>query len=414
MSPELSRRDRSKLAASGGPLTKDVSGAEVYATVSTLAESPITPGVLWAGTDDGLAHMTRDGGENWREITPPLVPEWSLIARVEASPHDPATAYLAATRYKLDDYDPYLYVTRDYGETWHDLAKPCPGERSRGVIREDPVRRGLLYVGTETGVFVSLDSGESWFRLRNNLPVAPVYDLAVKDGDLVAATHGRSIWVLDDVTPLREAAAGEAEEPAALLPPRPTIRMWLQWGAAGGARPDKNYMLGLGMEGTYRQDPTEENEPRIQGLDVGENPPRGVIVYYYLSEAPSGDLRLTFQDREGNEIRSFTPKSDGDETSDDDDNDESSRKERRLTAHPGVNRFVWDLCYPEAEKFDGDVTTKGADTSVMAAPGTYRVVLALGDRSWTQEFRLRRTPGRPPRRRNWRPSSGPWSGSGTR
>jgi len=392
MSPDLSRRDRSKLGASGGPLTKDVSGAEVYANVSTLAESPLVPGLLWAGTDDGVVHVTRDGGENWREITPPDVPEWSLISRVAASPHDPATAYVAATRYKLDDYDPYLYVTRDYGETWDDLGRVLPRGEITRVIREDPVRKGLLYVGTETGVFVSLDAGESWFRLRNNLPVAPVYDLVVKDGDLVAATHGRSIWILDDVTPLRQAAAGETEGPAALFAPRPTIRMWLQWGAAGGNRPGKNYMLGLGREGTYRQDPTGENEPRIQGLDVGENPPRGVIVYYYLDEVPSQDLRLTFLDREGNEIRSFTRKEEGGEVPSAEDSDDSSKKERYLTAHPGVNRFVWDLCYPEAESFAGDVTSKGSDTSPLAPPGDYRVVLKLGERSWTHDFRLAKDP----------------------
>ena len=170
------------------------------------------------------------------------------------------------------------------------------------------------------------------------------------------------------------------------------MRMWLQWGAAGGDWPGKNYMLGLGMEGTYRQDPTEENEPRLQGLDVGENPPRGVIVYYYLSEVPSEDLRLTFLDRKGNKIKSVARKDDGDEAPADDDSGDSSKKERYLTAHAGINRFVWDLCYPEAEKFDGDVTTKGADTSLMAAPGTYRVVLELGDRSWTHDFRLTKDP----------------------
>lgn len=392
ISPDLTRRDRSKMAASGGPVTKDVSGAETYPTVSTLAESQVAPGLLWAGTDDGLVHITRDGGESWSQITPSEVPEWSLISRVAASPHDPATAYVAATRYKLDDYDPYLYVTRDYGQTWQDLGRSLPRGEITRVIREDPVQPGLLYAGTETGVFVSLDEGESWFRLRNNLPVTPIYDLAVKEGDLVAATHGRSIWILDDVTPLRQAAAGEMEGPAVLFPPRTTIRMWLQWGAAGGDRPDKNYMLGLGREGTYRQAPTEENEPRLQGLDVGENPPRGVIVYYYLDGVPSQDLRLTFLDREGKEIRSFSRKEEKDDVPAEGDGDDSAKKECYLTAHSGVNRFVWDLCYPKGEKFAADITTKGSDTSVPAAPGTYRAVLELGDRRWTQDFRLTKDP----------------------
>ena len=176
----------------GGPITKDASGAEHYATVYAFVESSHEPGVFWAGSDDGLIHISRDGGQRWENITPPDLLEWSLISNIEASPHDPATAYVAVTRYKLDDYQPYLYKTDDYGETWRIINGSFPDGEITRVIREDPVRSGLLYVGTETGIYVSLDDGANWHRLQNNLPVVPVYDLKIKDGDLVAGTHGRS------------------------------------------------------------------------------------------------------------------------------------------------------------------------------------------------------------------------------
>src|SRR5262249_33656963 len=177
ISPDLTRADPTKLAASGGPITKDTTGAEHYATVFALAESPHEPGVLWAGSDDGLLHLSKDGGKTWQRITPPDLPEWTTICIIEPSPHDRATVYVAGTRYKLDDTRPYLYKTTDYGATWTRITNGIPADDFTRVIRADPGRRGLLYAGTETGVYLSLDDGGSWHPLQRNLPAVPIYDL---------------------------------------------------------------------------------------------------------------------------------------------------------------------------------------------------------------------------------------------
>ena len=194
ISPDLTRDDKSKFAASGGPITLDTSGAEHYGTVFAFAESPHIPGLLWAGSDDGLLHISKDNGETWTNITPPDLAEWSLISVIEPSPHHEATAYVSATRYKLDDYQPYLYKTVDFGQSWQQIDFP-EGEITR-VVREDPARQGLLYAGTESGLFISFDDGDNWQRFNGNLPVVPIYDMVVKDTDLVVATHGRAFWIL--------------------------------------------------------------------------------------------------------------------------------------------------------------------------------------------------------------------------
>ncbi len=244
VSPDLTRAAADKLGPSGGPITRDTSGAEHYCTLSTFAESPHEPGVLWAGSDDGLVHLSRDGGRNWRDATPPDLPEWAFIRTVEPSPHDPAALYLAATRYKLDDNAPYLYRTDDYGEHWEAITGPPGDGNGEGgsedggadngsrdgddngagatgrwsippddfvrVIRADPGAPGVLYVGTETGLYVSLDDGATWRRWRSNFPVTPVYDLKIEGTDLVIATHGRSFWIVDDLTPLRREVMASA------------------------------------------------------------------------------------------------------------------------------------------------------------------------------------------------------------
>ncbi|HEY7142335.1 MAG TPA: glycosyl hydrolase [Methylomirabilota bacterium] len=404
ISPDLTRQDATKLEASGGPLTKDTSGAEHYGTVYAFAESPRERGVLWAGSDDGLVHVSRDDGKTWQNVTPPDLPEWSLIATIEPSGHAPGAVYVAATRYKIDDYGAYLYKSEDYGRTWRALAKAFPaGEISR-VIREDPVRPGLLYAGTETGIVVSWDDGGTWHRLSWNLPVAPVYDLAIKGSDLVAATHGRSFWILDDLTPLRELTADATGGIAHLFPPRPTVRPWQNWSVdlfRGPGKAHKNYMMALGTGLTFYEDKTPEGERIRTFLDAGENPPTGAIVYYTLGDKTSGSVSLTFLDAKGTAIRTFTTKPESPPAADAGSAAATAEvvapalppaDERYLTARPGLNRFVWDLRYPGAEKVPGDVSTEKAITGPLASPGRYTVRLGVGDRSWTQAFEVRKDP----------------------
>src|SRR5690606_7596067 len=204
ISPDLTRNDPEKLKPSGGPITRDNTGAEVYCTIFAFVESPHEAGVFWAGSDDGLVHISKDGGKTWTNVTPPDLPEWALISIIEPSPHDPATAYIAATRYKWDDTTPYLYKTNDYGQTWTRITNGIPAHEFTRVIREDPNRRGLLYAGTETGIYVSFDDGANWHRMGGNLPVVPIHDFVIKGVELVVATHGRSFWILDDLTPLHQ------------------------------------------------------------------------------------------------------------------------------------------------------------------------------------------------------------------
>ena len=205
ISPDLTRNDKSKQVSSGGPLTKDNTSVEYYDTVFTIAESPVQKDLLWAGTDDGLIHVSRDGGKNWTNVTPKGIPEWSLVSLIEASPYDAGTAYAAVDTHKLDDLKPYIFKTTDFGKTWAKITNGIPDGAYTHAVREDPVRKNLLYAGTETGIYVSFDGGANWQSLQLNLPNTPIHDLIVKNDDLVVATHGRAFWILDDITPLRAA-----------------------------------------------------------------------------------------------------------------------------------------------------------------------------------------------------------------
>ena len=384
ISPDLTRGDTTKMETSGGPITKDTSGAETYGTIFAFVESPHEPGVFWAGSDDGLVHISRDGGNTWSDITPVDLPEWTLINMIEVSPHNPATAYLAATRYKLDETRPMLYKTSDYGQSWTDISQGIPESDYTRVIREDPGRRGLLYVGTETGVYVSYDDGGAWSPLQGNLPSVPIYDLAIKDDDLIAATHGRSFWILDDLTTLHQLTNELEESPVQLLQPRTSVRLR---SPAASRKPSKGkqYRLSLGADVAYTEKKGPGGETVRQFLDAGENPPQGVIVTYYLKEAPEGEVTLKVWDSQDHLINTFTSTVPENQSGDGD-------QEPRLPAVAGINRFVWDMRYPDARKVPGDKTTEEMNTGPTAPPGDYRLSLSVDGTEQTREFQIVKDP----------------------
>ncbi len=379
ISPDLTRADPETLQSTGGPVNLDDVGAEVYATVFALAESPHEQGVLWAGSDDGLMHITRDGGKSWDDITPPDLPEHTMISMIEPSPHDPATAYVAATRYKMDDYAPYLYVTRDSGATWHRINEGIPDEDFTRVIRVDPEQPGLLYAGTETGLYVSFDDGQHWQRFQLNLPVTPIFDLIVRGSDLIAGTHGRSIWILDDLSPLREIAAGLPDGAPHLFAPRDTVRVLRGIEFSGPpVKASTNYIGSRG--GGFDAETTPDGEVIRTYLDVGENPPNGAIVTYRLPEAPEQPIELAFSKADGAEVRRFTSRQ---------PDDEPIAKERRAPAAAGWNRFVWDLRHAPATKIEGtDPVAEKAFDGPVVAPGDYTVMLKIGETELSQPFRI--------------------------
>jgi photosystem II stability/assembly factor-like uncharacterized protein len=381
ISPDLTRADPGTLEPSGGPITKDTTGAEHYATVFALAESPTEPGVLWAGSDDGLLHLSRDGGRTWKRITAPDLPEWTTICTIECSRHDPAKAYLAATRYKLDDTRPYLYRTTDYGGTWKLITDGIPSDDFTRVIREDPGRPGLLYAGTETGVYVSFDDGASWHSLQRNLPAVPVYDLVVKDHDLVAATHGRSFWILDDLTPLHQASEALTRSSAHLFPPRPAYRLVAPIHSATPTGPGKNYMLALGYPATFTETSPAPGETVRRFLDAGTNPPNGVIVTYHLKEEPPGPVTLRFKDAGGRLVRAFSSEP-----------ATNAAREPRVAKSAGMNRFVWNMRHADARAVPGDVLTERNLSGPVVPPGRYQVELTVDGQTLNAGFEIRTDP----------------------
>ena len=405
ISPDLTRGEAETLLASGGPLTKDASGAEQYGTIYAFAESPLEAGVLWAGSDDGLVHVSRDNGGEWKEVTPPELEPRTMVANIEASHHEAGTAYVAATRYKLDDFGAYLYKTEDYGETWRSLAGGFPEGQISRVVREDPKQAGLLYAGTETGILWSPDDGGTWLSLRNNLPVVPVYDIAIVRDDLVAGTHGRSFWILDDLTPLRALAAGAAVGADSLYEPRATIRHTLHWSAAmfrSDNESVKNYMMGLGANAGYYVTTDANGEVGRKWLDAGENPPKGAIIYYSLAAEPEEPIELTISDSGGEVVRSFKSRVPDADDGEGEEEKEKQKQELHAPAEAGLNRFVWDLRYPGAEKISeespvrgdpkGLVAPPGKGQGQVAPPGRYQVQLKVGDAICEQSFEVVKDP----------------------
>jgi len=374
MSPDLTRNDASKLGPSGGPVTKDNTGAEYYCTVFAFAESPLRQGLFWAGSDDGLVHVSRDGGKSWRNVTPKGLPVWATIRVIEPSPHAPGTCYIAAERYRHDDFRPYLFKTNDYGRTWTRIVNGIPDDDFARVIRCDPARPGLLYAGTETGIYVSFADGARWLRWQANLPHVPVHDMVVKDSDLVLGTHGRSFWLFDDLTVLRKWSRRIERERAHVFMPRPTMHFRRSRGFPHKpVKGQKNYRFTAATMHTVwpvEQEPTGEMVD--VHLDGGKNPPDGVIVMYWLRDEPTGDVILTFLDARGREVSSFTSRK-RNET-------EPEDKEPRLPKGAGLNRFVWNMRYPDARKLKGDKSMEEFERALagpLVVPGTYRVSLRL-------------------------------------
>jgi len=376
ISPDLTLNDPKYLQASGGPITKDNYSTEYFCTIFSLAESPVQRGVLWAGTDDGLIHLSRNGGESWDNVTPAILPELALMSIIDPSPHDAATCYVAATRYKLDDFRPYLLSTHDFGETWTLINEGIPSQDFTRVIRADPEVAGLLFAGSETTVYYSTDDGATWDRIQLNLPVTPIHDLAIRDGDLVAGTHGRSFWVLDDITPLRQLSAGIRESAAHLFKPRPAYRLQEpRWYLASEEPEQKTYVVSAGdLVSVAYISASPEGEQTLEFVDAGKNPPPGVSVNYWLKEAIEGEVKLHFKDGLGSVLREFASGRASGQNG-------SSLAEPRPTRRAGLNRFNWDLRLPGPTPVNSgrlfNYWSRGNNGPVVA-PGNYSVELMVG------------------------------------
>jgi photosystem II stability/assembly factor-like uncharacterized protein len=380
ISPPLARNDPKTLGASGGPITKDQTGVETYGTIFTLAESPHSAQVLWVGTDDGYVQLTRDGGKTWTNVTPKGIGDFARISIIEASRFAPGAAYLAANRFGLDDFSPSLWKTTDFGATWTKIVNGIGAEEFTRVIREDPERRGLLYAGTERGVWVSFNDGDNWQRLQRNLPPVPVHDLTIKEGDLVAATHGRSFWVMDDLSALRQMTLAVLAEPAHLFAPRDAYRIDWGGGFGGGGRG--------GAAGASRP---------------GQNPAAGAVVFYHLASAAQ-KVKLEFIAPDGTVIKSY-------ESAD----SAALAAERAAAAERaqagggggrfggggvqrpgnavGLNTFAWDMRYPDASSFSGMIMWAGSTRGPVAPAGTYTVRMTVGDAApQTATFKLLNDP----------------------
>jgi photosystem II stability/assembly factor-like uncharacterized protein len=361
ISPDLTRNDKNKQQPSGGPITLDDSGTEYYDTIFALAESPVSKGVIWAGTDDGLIQITRDAGKSWTNITPKDLAEWSRISQIDASPFDAGTAYVAVDRHQLDDLTPHIFKTSDYGKTWSSITRGIPNTTFVRAVREDPKKRGLLYAGTEMGVFVSFNDGADWRPLQLNLPRVPIHDLIVKNDDLVVATHGRSFWILDDLSPVRQFTDDISRQDVHLYTPAVAYRM---------------------------QNPEEVPKPIL----VGQNPAAGAVIDFFLKDVPKGETTIEILDAQNQVVRKFsslkfvTP----DEPLDPDD----KRPEKEIKVEAGLNRFVWNLRYEGANRVPGYYLWEynGGARGPIALPGKYQVRLTVDGKSQTAPFELQVDP----------------------
>ncbi len=337
ISPDLTRNDPSKMGSSGGPITQDNTSVEYYCTIFAAAESPLVEGLIYTGSDDGLVHVSQDGGKSWTNVTPKDWPEWMMVNSIEPSRHEPGTCYVAGTRYKLGDYTPYLYKTNDYGKSWQRITKGIHNEHFTRVLREDLTQRGLLYAGTEAGMYVSFDDGGQWQKFQLNLPQVPITDLALKNNDLIVATQGRSLWMIDDLTVLHQLHNAKGNENF-LYKPKYAYRM--------GGRSRKG------------------------SLTQGTNHPNGVMVYYSVADPENSEVNLSFLTLNNDTIKRFSNKD----------------KKNKLEVKKGHNLMVWDLQGEGAERLDGMILWWASTSAPKAVPGKYSVVLEVDDQVMRRQF----------------------------
>ncbi|HEY6110948.1 MAG TPA: hypothetical protein VIV62_00380 [Chthoniobacterales bacterium] len=355
ISGDLTRNDKSKQQPSGGPLTNDITSVEYYDTIFALAESPLKKGTLWAGSDDGLVHVTTDDGQHWAKVTPKM-PDWSTVDLVEPSPHDANTAYVAVDRHKLDDFKPYIFKTNDLGKTWSTIVNGIPDGAYVHAVREDPKKRGLLYAGTELGVFMSFDDGAHWQPLQLNLPQSPIHDLVVKDDDLVVATHGRSFWVLDNVTPLRQVTGQAGAADVILYQPQTAVRL-------------------------HYPEEIDKKQP------AGDNPPPGAMIDYYFRTAPKDEVTLDILDSSGKRVRHLSNKEKKESEQPPEWPDRVERV-KTIPANEGMNRFAWDLRYDDPIQIPGAFYSGSGPKGPLALPGDYQVKLTVAGKSQTAPLHL--------------------------
>ena len=357
ISPDLTRDDKSKQKWAGGPITGDNTGVETYDTVFVIAESPKQKGVIWAGSDDGLVHVTTNDGKDWTDVTKAMsgVPEWGTVSMIEPSPFDANTAYVTVDAHRLDNTHPYLYKTTDLGKTWKRLDGSLPSGVYLHSVKEDPKKRGQLYLGTETGVMYSADDGQTWQSLQLNLPTVAVHDLIVKDDNLVLATHGRSIWILDDLQPIREYSPKIGAAPLHLFAPADAIRWRYGSGSYGGRM------------GSF------------------PNPPGGASIYYSLAGDDNNAVKLEILDAKNKAIRTLSSKAR--EVMGSEDNEQ--KPEAELSAKSGVQRAVWDLRYDGARKIKGGkIDTGDPEQGPRVAPGTYTIRITAAGQTLTAPIRV--------------------------
>ena len=363
ISPDLTRNDKTKQGSSGGPVTQDNAGTEYYDTIFTIAESPVQKDLIWVGSDDGLIHITRDGGKNWADVTPKGMPEWGRVDLIEASPHAAGVAYAAVDGHLLDDFRPHIYRTENFGKSWNPINRGLPDQAYVHAVREDPKRKGLLFTGTEMGVFASFDDGANWQSLQLNLPVVPVHDLIVKNDDLVVATHGRAFWILDDIAPLRQTTAHLASEDAFLYQPTEAFRLEQSTEDLASGAADR----------------------------AGSNPSNGAIIDYFLKSAATEKITLEILDTKDRVVRKFTSASPGQPHPD--KQPALAEEVPNLPAAPGMNRFVWNLKLDPPTGVQGAVYMEGSKLrGTTVVPGTYAVRLTVQKKVLTVPLQVKIDP----------------------